>query len=87
MTPVGAVWLDMVTRMSLRQVTLWLAAAAALVAPLFAQPRPAVTAADYARAEKFLAANLNGLVVGGIGRRRTGCLTNASGTATDARRH
>lgn len=33
-------------------------------APLVAQ-RPAVTTADYARAEKFLAANLQGLVVGG----------------------
>ena len=36
----------------------------ALSVPLLAQ-RPAVTAADYARAEKFLAPNLAGLVVGG----------------------
>ena len=36
----------------------------AATVPLAAQ-RPAVTAADYARAEKFLAANLTGLVVGG----------------------
>ena len=36
----------------------------ALAVPLAAQ-RPAVTAADYARAEKFLGPNLNGLVVGG----------------------
>jgi dipeptidyl-peptidase-4 len=33
--------------------------------PIVAQQRPAVTAADYARAEKFLAPNLAGLVVGG----------------------
>ena len=36
----------------------------AATVPLAAQ-RPTVTAADYARAEKFLAANLTGLVVGG----------------------
>jgi dipeptidyl-peptidase 4 len=36
----------------------------AFAAPLLAQ-RPAVTAADYARAETFLAANVQGLVVGG----------------------
>lgn len=41
-----------------------LALAASAIAPLAAQ-RPAVTAADYARAEKFLAPNLQGLVVGG----------------------
>jgi dipeptidyl aminopeptidase/acylaminoacyl peptidase len=39
-------------------------ALAVLGVPLLAQ-RPAVTAADYARAEKFLAANVQGLVVGG----------------------
>jgi dipeptidyl aminopeptidase/acylaminoacyl peptidase len=37
---------------------------AAAAIPVAAQ-RPAVTAADYARAEKFLAPNLQGLVVGG----------------------
>jgi dipeptidyl-peptidase 4 len=36
----------------------------ALTVPLAAQ-RPAVTAADYTRAEKFLGPNLNGLVAGG----------------------
>jgi dipeptidyl aminopeptidase/acylaminoacyl peptidase len=48
-----------------RQTALTAAIAAALIAPLLAQPRPALTAADYARAEKFLAANVQGLVVGG----------------------
>src|SRR5262245_33968311 len=33
---------------------------------LSAQSRPSVTAADYARANKFLAPALNGLVVGGV---------------------
>src|SRR5262245_39706652 len=37
---------------------------AATTVPLLAQ-RPSLTAADYARAEKFLAANVAGLVVGG----------------------
>jgi dipeptidyl-peptidase-4 len=41
-----------------------LLAVLALSVPLVAQ-RPAVTAADYARAEKFLGPNLTGLVVGG----------------------
>ena len=43
-------------------------AVALAVAPLVGQTRqspPAPTAADYARAEKFLAPALNGLVVGG----------------------
>src|SRR4029078_13622589 len=51
--------------MSSRHSPLTLTLAAALLAPLAAQPRPTVTAADYARAEKFLAPNLQGLVVGG----------------------
>jgi len=42
-----------------------LLALAALGTPLVAQ-RVAVTAADYARAEKFLGPNLQGLVVGGV---------------------
>src|SRR5262245_16288838 len=43
-----------------------LAASAAVVAPLLAQqPARSVTAADYARAERFLTAGVAGLVVGG----------------------
>src|SRR4029453_8130235 len=49
--------------MRVRQTALPIAVAV-LGIPLLAQ-RPAVTAADYARAETFLAANVQGLVVGG----------------------
>ena len=55
----------MVTAMTGRQGTVAFALAAALTARLLAQPHEAVTAADYARAEKYLAPNLAGLVVGG----------------------
>jgi hypothetical protein len=57
--------------MTLRSTAPFLALLA-LGTPLVAQPapqpvdgRPAVTAADYARAEQFLGPNLQGLVTGG----------------------
>src|SRR4051812_37885250 len=51
--------------MTLRRIALPMMLAATAIAAASAQPRPAVTASDYARAEKFLAANLQGLVAGG----------------------
>jgi opacity protein-like surface antigen len=49
----------------MRRLLLILSAAALVSAPLAGQAVPPVTAADYARAERFLAANLTGLVSGG----------------------
>src|SRR6516225_959332 len=66
MTPTAGIWLTSrinVTPMNVRRAI----ALAGLVAagfPAFAQ-RTAVTANDYARAERFLPANVAGLVVGG----------------------
>src|SRR5262245_21424793 len=52
-------------RLLLRRAALLVPAATIAAAPLVAQTGRTVTETDYARAERFLAQNLTGLVVGG----------------------
>jgi hypothetical protein len=51
--------------MRIRLIVSALLLSIAALVPLAAQQRASVTAADYGRAEKMLAQNLNGLVIGG----------------------
>jgi hypothetical protein len=55
----------MMRRLTMHRLVILAAVAFAAAVPIVAQQARPITAADYARAEKFLAPNLTGLVVGG----------------------